>query len=294
MIDITTAWLDAAGSVQMLERDEVIELARTIQADIDSRLALHAINKLVASNLRLVAKVWRSNFSFIEANDPRAVDLLQEGALGLRHAAVKFDPSKGYTFSTYAVAWVRKYMGSFLRDKDRTIRLSADCYAVAVAAGKFRERYQAEHGKQPTLEMVAKACRKKPDSVKRFLEAYERCNTKTSLDQPVKGSSDNGGSQSALGDLVAAPDQYDLDQDTRSEKLERLIDILFEAAEFTEAEKTLVRERELKTCPTPFKTIALEVGIKPHSVRAIYKRCMVRLAKAAKASGISVTGTLCR
>jgi len=294
MIDITTAWLDAAGSVPMLQRDEVIELARTIQADPESRPALQAINKLVASNLRLVAKVWKSNFSFVEAHDPRTVDLLQEGALGVRHAALKYDPTKGFTFSTYAVAWIRRYMGVFLRDKDRTIRLSADCYAVGVAAGKFREKYLAEHGKQPSLELIAKACKKKPDSCKRFLEAYERCNAKTSLDQQVRGSGDNGGTVATVADFVTAPAQYDLAEDKRQEKLDRIIDILFEAAGFTEAEKTLVRQRDLTTNPIPFQAIALEVGIRPNSIRAIYNRCIRRLRKAADASGISITGTLCR
>ena len=125
-MDATTAWLDAAGSVALLTKDEQITLGRQIQGwqngTVDEKTGRRALNKMISANLRLVVKVWRSNFSFVEAKDPRVADLLQEGALGIRHAALKFDPSKGFTFATYSIAWIRRYMGVFLRDKDRTIR----------------------------------------------------------------------------------------------------------------------------------------------------------------------------
>ena len=83
-------------------------------------------------------------------------------------------------------------------------------------------------------------------------------------------------------------------KDKRFDKLSRVVEILFDAAGLSEDERLIVRERELLNKPTPFSTIARLTGMKPHMVRPHHKRCMVRLQNAAKASGISITGTLCR
>ena len=296
-MDATTAWLDAAGSVALLTKDEQITLGRQIQGwqngTVDEKTGRRALNKMISANLRLVVKVWRSNFSFVEAKDPRVADLLQEGALGIRHAALKFDPSKGFTFATYSIAWIRRYMGVYLRDKDRTIRLSADCYAVVNTVNKFSDSYEAQHGKKPSIEEAAAQCKKPVESVVKFMQAYQICNTRTSLDQPL--GADSTGTVATLGDMVEAPDQYDLAQDKRSEKLSRILDILFEAAGFSDDDCLVVRERLLYgEEPRSFTQIGETLGIKGAAVRPYFQRCMRRLEKAAEASGMSVAGILCR
>ena len=250
---------------------------------------------MIRHNLRLVVKVWRSYFSYVEASDPRVSDLLQEGALGLRHAALKFEPERGYTFATYSIAWVRRYMAVYLRDKDRTIRLSADCYAVVNAVNKFTADFQAEHGRKPTIEEIAIKLKKPMSSIKMFIDAYHTCNTKTSLDQKVQGGGSHGNENALIGDFVEAKDAYDLEQDKRTEKLNRILEILFEAAGFDDSEKTIVRERLLYSNePRSYAAIGEQIGMKTNAVRPHLHRCVKRLEKAAASSGMSVAGILCR
>jgi len=289
-------WLDNAGRLDLLERDETILLGRTVQSwqkgEASEKEGRKALNKLIRHNLRLVASVWKKQFTFVRASDPRAADLLQEGCFGLRTAAMKWDPERGYTFATYAVNWIRKDMGQYLRDKDRTIRLSADCYAVVNMANKFIDQTIAATGERPSLEQIAEKCKKKPQAVKQFLELYQRANAKTSLDQPVKGGDDD---QFSIGDMTIARAEYDMAFDKRTEKLGRIIEILMESAGLSHEEKVLVRERSLYSSePRSFTVIADELGIKGTQARPTYLRAMARLEDAAKASGMTVTGILCR
>lgn len=298
-MDLVSAWLKGAGKSELLTKAEAITLGRQIQAwkagTLDEKTGRRALNKMIRHNMRLVAKVWRSYFSYIEAKDPRVSDLLQEGALGLRHAALKFEPERGYTFATYSIAWIRRYMAVFLRDKDRTIRLSADCYAVVNAVNKFTDEYEAEHGKKPTIEQAAAKLKKNVDTVKAFLQAYHTCNTRTSLDQRISSGNKGVEEKTTYGDMVPAPESYDLDLDKRADKIARILDILFEAAGLDEGEQILVRERLLYSDnPRSYRSIAEEIGMKTNAARPHLDRCLKRLNRAAAESGMNVTGILCR
>lgn len=128
MSDPIASWLNNAGRYQLLTVEETIELARAIQAAEEGSLErTKLINKLCKHNLRLVAKFTRAYMK----GDTRkrtwgseeTMDLLQEGYLGLRRAANKFDPERGYTFATYANAWVRQAIGKYHVDKMSLIRV---------------------------------------------------------------------------------------------------------------------------------------------------------------------------
>lgn len=289
-----TAWLNAAGSVPLLTRDEVISLARQIQAwqhgPLDEEVGREALNRMVVHNLRLVVKVWRLSFPFVQSNDPRISDMLQEGAMGLRHAALKFDPKRGYTFSTYAITWVRKYMGMYLRDKARTIRLSADCYAVINTINAMNAEKLATCGRYATIEEIQDKTKKSPETIRFFIQAYNTCNTRQSLDETLGGDG-----LCTKAEVVKARPDYDLEFDARAEKLRRIVEILFEAAGLTEDEQQLVRERCLySTEPRSFPNIAADIGMIPANCRPHFHRVMRRLEKAAAATGMSVTGILSR
>ena len=115
-------WIDATARHQPLCERTVIELARRVQRwqqypdgpelapKAIKRMALRARNQLVNHNLRLVAHIWqrRSISSSLPAQEEGTADALQEAALNLVRAAEKFDPTKGYRFSTYATFWVQQ------------------------------------------------------------------------------------------------------------------------------------------------------------------------------------------
>lgn len=117
MTDSVTQWLNAAGRYPVLSADETIRIAKLIQA-AEPGSAQHTkyVNKLCVHNLRLVTRFARSYFrnkKDLRWSDCRLADYLQQGYFGLRRAAEKFDPERGYTFSTYAAAWVRQALGRY-------------------------------------------------------------------------------------------------------------------------------------------------------------------------------------
>ena len=292
-------WLDNAGKVELLDRSETILLGRQVQAwqngTLDEKAGMKALNKIIRHNLRLVASVWKKQFGYVRPGEPRAADLLQEGCFGLRSAALKWDPERGYTFATYAVAWIRKDMGHYLRDRDRTIRLSADCYGVVNTTNKYIDEVVAATGKAPTLEAIAEKCKKKPAAVKRFLDAYAICNARTSLDQQVSTNHKGAEGESVIGDFIEAKAEYDLEFDKRSEKLLKVIEVIMSAAGLSDGEKILVRERSLYTTePRSYASIAKEIGMKDAQARPVYLRALARMEQAAASSGMTMTGILCR
>jgi len=112
--DILQIYFDQIKAYPLLEPDEEIELARLIQqGDKD------ALHKLIKANLRLVIKIARA----YSAMDVPFVDLVQEGNMGLMHAAEKYDYKKKLRFSTYASWWIRQFIVRYLTNKRRIVRL---------------------------------------------------------------------------------------------------------------------------------------------------------------------------
>jgi len=112
--DLLQIYFDQIKTYPLLDRDKEIELARlTSEGDKD------ALQKLVKANLRLVIKIARS----YTAPDVQFMDLIQEGNMGLMHAAEKFDYRKNVRFCTYAGWWVRQFIIRYLANKHRMVRL---------------------------------------------------------------------------------------------------------------------------------------------------------------------------
>ena len=108
MADALTQWLDNAGRKDLLTEEQVIDLSRIIQTT-EGKARTRALNKLCEHNLRLVVVMVRKIVNGrrgLRWNSETTLDLLQQGYLGLRRAAEKFDATKGYKFSTYANPWI--------------------------------------------------------------------------------------------------------------------------------------------------------------------------------------------
>ena len=147
MSDQIKFWLNAAGRYELLAEDELLELCnQRNKADVGSEEYLSIVNKITEHNLRLVANVCTSfcSKSFIfNMGHSSTGDLLQSGYLGLRRAAEKYDPTRGYKFSTYAVPWIRQAMQRYQYSSHQMIR---------VPEATTRElMYQREHGKRSNI-----------------------------------------------------------------------------------------------------------------------------------------------
>jgi RNA polymerase primary sigma factor len=135
--DAVGAWLEAAGMVPLLTHREELELGRLVQAwqrHADGpdcapaavrRRGLRARDRMVRGNLRLVVAQGRKYWPRGRLAGHEMSDLLQEGVLGLQRGAEKFDFTRGYKFSTYAVPWIKQAIGRMLDHHGGAVRVPA-------------------------------------------------------------------------------------------------------------------------------------------------------------------------
>lgn len=183
--DSVQVYLRAIGRVKLLSATEEIELARRI-----SQGDQLAKKRLVQANLRLVVSVAKK----YQGRGLPFLDLIQEGNLGLIRAAEKFDPERGYKFSTYATWWIRQGITRALADKSRTIRVPVHMVETINQLRKTTRKLSQELGRRPGLEDLAKAMNCSLTKVKEILAANR---TPISLDTPLGEDEDN-----SLADLV--------------------------------------------------------------------------------------------
>ena len=160
-------WLQASHAHQPLSERTVLELSRRIQrwqhhpGGPDhaprpvARRALRARDQLVRHNLRLISHLWGRHRRSLPAHDETTADALQEAALNLVRAAEKFNPTKGYRFSTYATFWVRRGFAEIEQRCKRAIRFPAEKAALVLKAQRLSEQHQAANGTTPSLSWLA-------------------------------------------------------------------------------------------------------------------------------------------
>lgn len=142
------SYLSRLTKAPLLTATQEEELTRAVQRGDEG-----ARQRLIESNMRLViniAKTYRSRSVPLE-------DLIQEGAIGLMQAAERFDPEKGFRFSTYATHWIRQAIGRAIDNKSKAIRLPAHVSQSLRKIERERLRLARELGKEPTTDQIANA-----------------------------------------------------------------------------------------------------------------------------------------
>ena len=148
----------------LLDKEQELKLAR--RAREGDRAAR---KRLVEKNLRLVvsvAKKYRGSPPGLPFED-----LIQEGNLGLMKAVDKFDPERGYRFSTYATWWIRQAIGRAVADKGRTIRVPVHMVEKIKKVRRAASNLSAEGGREPTAEEIAGRLGWQPEEVRQTMEA---------------------------------------------------------------------------------------------------------------------------
>lgn len=183
--DSIRLYLSEIGRVDLLTAKEEIDLARRIAKGDQS-----AKSKLAEANLRLVVSIAKKyigrGLSFL--------DLIQEGNIGLFRAVEKFDPNRGFKFSTYATWWIRQAITRAIADQARTIRIPVHMVETINKLTHAQRRLVQELGREPLLEELAAEMDMEEKKVRHIMKISQDI---VSLEAPVGTEED-----SKLGDFI--------------------------------------------------------------------------------------------
>jgi RNA polymerase primary sigma factor len=206
--DSMTWYLASIGREPLLTPSEEIELGNQVQKMMGLtetkvneyspqelkviRVGRRAKDRMIKANLRLVVSIAKK----YQGKGLEILDLIQEGSLGLERAVEKFDPSRGYKFSTYAFWWIRQSMSRAIACQSRTIRLPVHLGERLTAIRKVSLDLAHKLGAMPSRQEIAAAIEMPIEELDSVLR---QSLTTSSLDAPIKAE----GGNSCLADLIA-------------------------------------------------------------------------------------------
>jgi RNA polymerase nonessential primary-like sigma factor len=269
-LDATQLYLKEIEFSPLLTPEEEVKYGR-LARDGDE----YGRKKMIVCNLRLVVKIARR---YMGRGLPLP-DLIEEGNLGLIHAVEKFDPEKGFRFSTYATWWIRQNIERALMNQTRTIRLPIHINKELNSyLRKFRELAQ-KTGHEPSVQEVADAMGKPVESVRKLLQYSERTG---SLDVQVGAEGD-----SPLVDFVAAdsvPEPSDaLEDDDITQSVDHWLSQLDQKQQDVVVRRFGLHGHDRST----LEQVGAELGLTRERVRQIQMDALKRLRRILENKGYS-------
>jgi RNA polymerase nonessential primary-like sigma factor len=170
--DATRLYLSEIGFSPLLSAEEEVYFSRRARKGDEA-----ARQRMIESNLRLVVKIARR---YLNRGLP-LLDVINEGNLGLMHAVEKFDPEKGFRFSTYATWWIRQGIERAIMNQSRIIRLPIHIVKEINICLRARRNLTQELNREPTIEEMAEHIDRQPEEVANMLELNDRQFTSDSI-----------------------------------------------------------------------------------------------------------------
>ena len=279
--DTLTLYLREIRRTELFTAEEELEVATRARAgDFEAR------QSMIEHNLRLVVSIAKG---YLGRGVPLA-DLIEEGNLGLMHATSKFEPERGFRFSTYATWWIRQAVERAVMNQGRVIRLPVhvvrELQQVLRARRTlendpaFADRRKGLEGEGVRVEDVAALLGRDVQEVADLLAMAE---TPRSLDAQVDRSDDDH----TLGDSLAGSDDQDPTGITHSHEVERLLDNWIEALSSREKEvlegRFGLHDRE----PETLEVLSDRLGLTRERVRQIQNEALLKLKRNMARSGIN-------
>jgi len=269
-LDATQLYLNEIGYSPLLSADEEKHFSRlALKGDEASR------RRMIESNLRLVVKISRRYIN----RGLTLLDLIEEGNLGLMRAVEKFDPERGFRFSTYATWWIRQTIERGIMNQTRTIRLPIHVVKELNVYLRAARELTQKLDHEPSADEIADMLDRPAGEVKRLLGLNERV---TSVDTPVGPDSDKAVLDTIADNRVCDPSlllQNSDIKDSISAWLEELSDKQCEVV----SRRFGLRGYESST----LEEVGREIGLTRERVRQIQVEALRRLRVIMETQGLS-------
>lgn len=268
--DATQLYLNEIGANPLLTPEEELSLSRRVRlGDFEARQIM------IERNLRLVVNIAKH---YLNRGMP-LLDLVEEGNLGLIHALEKFDPERGFRFSTYATWWIRQNIERAIMNQSRTIRLPVHVVKELNQVLRTMRNLESKSGGDCCAEDIAQVLDKPVEDVRHILSLNEHT---ASLDAPL----DIDPSLS-IGESLADDDQEGPDVQIQNAEIGSLVQTWI--GQLGEKQRTVIEYRygingsEIST----LEELAERLGLTRERVRQIQLEALAQLRKILRRAGVS-------
>ena len=225
--DSVRLYLREIGKIPLLNSEEEYNLAQKVVSG-DKK----AKDKMVESNMRLVVSIAKR----YSGRGLDFLDLIQEGNTGLLRAVEKFDPDKGFKFSTYATWWIRQAITRAIADQARTIRIPVHMVETINKLLRTQRRMTQELNREPTIEELSKELEMEPEKIEYVIKIKQDI---SSLDASV--GRDGEDEDSALGDFIEDEERITPEESASNQLLKEQIQSILSS--LSEREQRIIKMR---------------------------------------------------
>ncbi|MDQ8022164.1 MAG: RNA polymerase sigma factor RpoS [Moraxellaceae bacterium] len=268
--DVTQIYLNEIGINPLLTAEQEAALARRVRkGDFEAR------QKMIEHNLRLVVNIAKH---YLNRGIP-LLDLVEEGNLGLIHALEKFDPERGFRFSTYATWWIRQNIERAIMNQSRTIRLPVHVVKELNQVLRAQRQLEAAQGVSASLEEIAQKLNRPLEDVRAVLALNEHT---ASLDAPLDIDPNL-----SIGESLADEQSETPDASIQNTEVESLIREW--TNQLTDKQRLVIQYRyglddvEVLT----LEDLAAQLGLTRERVRQIQLEALAQLRRILKRRGVS-------
>ena len=253
------------GKIPLLSAEEELALAKRV-VEGDKR----AKDKMAEANMRLVVSIAKR----YSGRGLDFLDLIQEGHTGLLRAVEKFDPDKGFKFSTYATWWIRQAITRAIADQARTIRIPVHMVETINKLLRTQRRMTQELNREPTIEELAKELEMEPEKVEYVIKIKQDI---SSLDAGV--GRDGEDEDSVLGDFIEDEDSATPEESAANQLLKEQVQSVL--GTLSEREQKIIKMRfglENGKSHT-LEEVGQEFAVTRERIRQIEAKALAKLRK---------------